>query len=68
VLTDITERKKEEKALAEAKDKLEKAIAELEQRNSDIVQLVEMGEAVPLARSEKEAIEIVVNYGRSFPR
>ncbi|HQH60471.1 MAG TPA: PAS domain S-box protein, partial [Candidatus Saccharicenans sp.] len=55
VLTEITERKKQEKALAEAKDKLEKAIAELEQRNKDIVQLVEMGEAISLARSEKEA-------------
>ena len=68
VLTDITERKKEEKALAEAKDELEEAIAELEQRNSDIVQLVEMGEAISLARSEKEAIEIIVNYGQKlFP-
>ncbi len=66
VLTEITERKKQEKALAEAKDKLEKAIAELEQRNSDIVQLVEMGEAISLARSEKEAIDIIINYAEKL--
>jgi len=68
VLTEITERKKQEKALAEAKDKLEKAIAELEQRNKDIVQLVEMGEAISLARSEKEAVNLIVNYAQKlFP-
>ncbi|HOP59855.1 MAG TPA: diguanylate cyclase [Candidatus Saccharicenans sp.] len=66
VLTEITERKKQEKALAEAKDKLEKAIAELEQRNKDIVQLVEMGEAISLARSEKEAIDIIINYAEKL--
>ena len=66
VLTDITERKKQEKALAEAKDKLEKAITDLEQRNRDIVQLVEMGEAISMARSEKEAIDIIVNYAEKL--
>ncbi|MDD8020912.1 MAG: diguanylate cyclase [Acidobacteriota bacterium] len=69
VLTDITERKRQEKALSEAKDELEKAITELQQRNKNTVQLVEMGEAIGLAKSEEEAIKIVINFGEKlFPK
>mgnify|MGYP001171506957 CR=1 FL=1 len=68
VLIDITERKKAEKDLSEAKNKLERANAELLQRNKSIVQLIEMSEAITLAKSEKEAIDLAISYAeRLFP-
>ncbi|MGB9893105.1 MAG: diguanylate cyclase, partial [Candidatus Saccharicenans sp.] len=69
VLTDITERKKEEQALAEAKQKLEKAIQELERRNEEARLLVCLGDSFQLATSEKEAVEIIKSFALElFPK
>jgi len=68
VMTDITEKKKEEAALAEAKARLEKAYAELKKNNEEASLLVEMGDALQLASSEEEIISIVINFARQiFP-
>ena len=68
VMTDITERKKEELALTQAKQKLEKAISELEFRNEENRLLVAMGDSFQLANSEKEAVEIIKSYAlKLFP-
>ena len=68
VMTDITEKKKEEAALAEAKARLEKAYAELKKNNEEASLLVEMGDNLQLATSEEEIISIVINFARQiFP-
>ena len=68
LMTDITEKKKEEAALAEAKARLEKAYAELKKNNEEASLLVEMGDAFQLASSEEEIISIVINFSRQiFP-
>lgn len=68
VMIDITERKREERALAEAKLELEKAIAELQKRNEEAAVLIELGDAFQLASSEKEVVDIVLSYARRlFP-
>ncbi|MBC7361675.1 MAG: diguanylate cyclase [Candidatus Aminicenantes bacterium] len=68
VMIDITERKREERALAEAKLELEKAIAELQKRNEEAAVLIELGDAFHLARSEKEIVDIALSYARRlFP-
>lgn len=69
VMTDITERKKEEEALAEAKQNLEKAISELQKSNKEAAILAEMGDAFQVANSEEEIIGIVINHARKiFPQ
>ncbi|MGB4704924.1 MAG: diguanylate cyclase [Candidatus Saccharicenans sp.] len=68
VMTEITERKKQELALAEAKQRLEGAIAELERRSEQNRLLVEMGDAFQLAGSVEESVEIINKYARKlFP-
>lgn len=68
VMTDITERKKEEAALAKAKKDLEIAISELQKSNQEAAILAEMGDAFQIANTEKEIIGIVINYARKiFP-
>jgi len=68
VMTDITEKKKEEAALAEAKASLEKAYAELKKNNEQSSLLVDMGDAFQLANSEEEIISLVINFSRKiFP-
>jgi diguanylate cyclase (GGDEF)-like protein/PAS domain S-box-containing protein len=64
VMTDITGRKKEEKSLAEANLKLEKALSELQKTNEQAAVLVEMGDAFQLAGSEKEIVDIVLAFGQ----
>ena len=68
VMTEITERKKQELALAEAKQELERVISELEKRNEQNRQLVEMGDLFQIAGTEEEAIEIIKKYSlKLFP-
>lgn len=68
VMTEITERKKETEDLAKAKKELETVLSNLEQRNKETIELVEMGESIALAKSEKEAIEIITSYAQKlFP-
>lgn len=68
LMTDITDKKREEKALAEAKSQLEKAIAELKKANQEASILVEMGDAFQLASSEQEVINIALAFGQKlFP-
>ncbi|MBC7349174.1 MAG: diguanylate cyclase [Candidatus Aminicenantes bacterium] len=66
VMTDITGKKKEEAILAEAKASLEKAYAELKKNNEEASLLVEMGDALQLASSEEEIINIVINFARQL--
>lgn len=68
VMTEITERKKQELALAEAKQKMEEAITELEKRNEQNRLLLEMGDNFQIAGSEEEAIEVIKRYAlKLFP-
>ncbi len=68
LMTDITDKKREEKALAEAKSQLEKAIAELKRANQEASILVEMGDAFQLASSENEVVSIALAFGQKlFP-
>lgn len=68
VMTDITEKKKEEKSLAEAKAQLESAYAKLKRNNEEAARLVEMGDAFQLANSEKEIVDIALSFGQKiFP-
>ncbi|MBC7364468.1 MAG: PAS domain S-box protein, partial [Candidatus Aminicenantes bacterium] len=66
VMTDITGKKKEEAILAEAKASLEKTYAELKKNNEEASLLVEMGDALQLASSEEEIINIVINFARQL--
>lgn len=68
VMTEITERKRQELALAEAKQKLEEVITELENRNEQNRLLLEMGDNFQVARTEEEAIEVIKRYAlKLFP-
>lgn len=68
VMTEITERKKQELALAEAKQRLEEAISELERRNEQSRLLIEMSDDFQIAGSEEEAIEVIKRYAlKLFP-
>ncbi|MCX8160745.1 MAG: diguanylate cyclase [Candidatus Saccharicenans sp.] len=68
VMTEITERKKQELALAEAKKNLEEVIAELEKRNEQNRLLIEMGDHFQITGSEEEAIEVIRKYAQKlFP-
>lgn len=68
VMTEITERKKQEQALAEAKQRLEEVISELEKRNEQNRLLLEMGDNFQIAGSEEEAVEVIKRYAiKLFP-
>ncbi|MGB9835604.1 MAG: diguanylate cyclase [Candidatus Saccharicenans sp.] len=68
VMTDITEKKKKEESLAEAKAQLESAYAKLKRNNEETARLVEMGDAFQLANSEKEIVDIALSFGQKiFP-
>lgn len=68
VMTEITERKKQELALTEAKQKLEEAITELEKRNEQNRLLLEMGDNFQIAGSEEEALEVIKRFAlKLFP-
>lgn len=68
VMTEITDRKKQELALAEAKQKLEEVVNELEKRNEQNRLLIEMGDHFQIAASDEEAIEIIKKFAsKLFP-
>ncbi|MDI6849944.1 MAG: diguanylate cyclase [Candidatus Saccharicenans sp.] len=68
VMTEITERKKQELALAEAKQKLEEVVTELEKRNEQNRLLIEMGDHFQIAASDEEAIEVIKKFAsKLFP-
>jgi diguanylate cyclase (GGDEF)-like protein/PAS domain S-box-containing protein len=60
-ILDITERRRAEEALHDANDKLQAWVAELEQRNSEMALLGEMGELLQTCTTADEAYEVVAH-------
>lgn len=68
VFTDITDRKRDERDLSDANDKLQDSVLALEQRNAAISLLSELYEAFEACRKEEEIFETAGRYARKlFP-
>ena len=65
---DITERKRAEKALRQANEKLTTSVRELEQRNNEIALLNEMGDLLQTCHTVEEASTVVAQFAQKlFP-
>jgi hypothetical protein len=64
-ILDITERRRAEEALHEANQKLKDWVAELEQRNTEMSQLGEMGELLQTCTAADEAYDVVAHSARA---